>query len=103
MNAIEMPARQMNATEYDRAAFERNFGLTAWPISYNSASQLMAVRSLTRQFHVDRAPLLLPSLARLHEYGALGTQLRWWVQKQQNIAILLGHKQFPAVHGREKE
>ena len=29
---------------------------------------------LTRQFHVDRAPLLLPSLARLHEYGALGTR-----------------------------
>jgi len=54
-NAIEMPARQMNATEYDRAKNERNFGLTARHISkiYHS----LIARVLTRQFHVDRAPL----------------------------------------------
>lgn len=35
--------------------------------SYNYASALKAPRSLTLAFHVDRARVVMPSLARLHE------------------------------------
>lgn len=35
------------------------------------ASPLNAGSELTIQFHVDRAPLYMPSLARQHEYGLL--------------------------------
>jgi len=53
MNVIEMPALQINATEYVRTIIERNFDLTVRHISNNCASQLIAVRSLSRPFHVD--------------------------------------------------
>jgi len=75
--------------EYKRPkAVERNCGLSARAyintmmdsakaaIGGATIFHSLTARDLTRQFHVDRAPLLLPSLARQHEYGALGRRLR---------------------------
>jgi hypothetical protein len=41
------------------------------PVAEGWKSQPGTKFSLTIQFHVDRAPVNMPSLARQHEYGLL--------------------------------